>query len=120
LSAVFTLVLVSLAGRLGPVLAGLIDALPAMSLMMAFMTHQEHGPGASSRFLHGVTRGSFSYLAAMLVLAELLHTGNFLLAFSAALAAALVVQGSIQIYDTVTKRVALFVPSDEMCSQSAN
>jgi hypothetical protein len=43
-----------------------------------------------------------------------------LLAFSAALVAALVVQGSIQAYDTVTKRIALFVPSDEMCSQSAS
>jgi hypothetical protein len=120
LSAVFTLVLVSLAGRLGPVLAGLVDALPAMSLMMAFMTHQDHGSGASSRFLHGVTRGSFSYLAAMLVLAELLHTGNLLLAFSAALVAALVVQGSIQAYDTMTKRPVPFVPSDELCSQSAS
>jgi hypothetical protein len=119
LSAVFTLVLVSLAGRLGPVLAGLVDALPAMSLMMAFMTHQDHGSGASSRFLHGVTRGSFSYLAAMIVLAELLHTGNLLLAFAAALGAALVVQGAIQAHDTLTKRAPILVPSDEVCSQSA-
>ena len=76
MSAVFTSFIVALAGRLGPVLAGLIDALPAMSLMMAFTTHQDHGSGASSRFLHGVTRGSFSYLAAMIVLAELLRTGD--------------------------------------------
>jgi hypothetical protein len=119
LSAVFTLVLVSLAGRLGPVLAGLVDALPAMSLMMAFMTHQDHGSGASSRFLHGVTRGSFSYLAAMIVLAELLHTGNLLLAFAAALGAALVVQGAIQAHDTFAKRAPTLIPSDELCSQSA-
>jgi hypothetical protein len=119
LSTVFTLVLLSLAGRLGPVLAGLIDALPAMSLMMAFMTHQEHGSGASSRFLHGVTRGSFSYLAAMLVLAELLHTGNLLLAFAAALGAALIVQGAIQAHDTLAKRAPAFAPSVEVCSQSA-
>jgi hypothetical protein len=118
LSAVFTIVLVALAGRLGPVLAGLIDALPAMSLMMAFTTHQDHGSGASSRFLHGVTRGSFSYLAAMIVLAELLRTGNLLLAFASALLAALLVQGSIQAHDTLTTRALLYVPSDEMCSQS--
>ena len=118
LSAVFTIVIVALAGRLGPVLAGLIDALPAMSLMMAFTTHQDHGSGASSRFLHGVTRGSFSYLAAMIVLAELLRTGNLLFAFAAALAAALVVQGSIQAHDTLMKRTRVFVPSDEMCSPS--
>jgi hypothetical protein len=118
MSAVFTIVLVALAGRLGPVLAGLIDALPAMSLMMAFTTHQDHGSGASSRFLHGVTRGSFSYLAAMIVLAELLRTGNLLVAFVAALAAALIVQGSIQVHDTLATRARIFVLSDEMCSQT--
>jgi hypothetical protein len=118
LSAVFTVVLVALAGRLGPVLAGLIDALPAMSLMMAFTTHQDHGSGASSRFLHGVTRGSFSYLAAMIVLAELLRTGNLLLAFTAALVAALIVQGSIQAYDTLTKRTRTFLVADEIYSRS--
>jgi len=118
LSAVFTIVIVALAGRLGPVLAGLIDALPAMSLMMAFYDSPGSRIGASSRFLHGVTRGSFSYLAAMIVLAELLRTGNLLFAFAAALAAALVVQGSIQAHDTLMKRTRVFVPSDEMCSQS--
>jgi hypothetical protein len=118
MSAVFTVVLVALAGRLGPVLAGLIDALPAMSLMMAFTTHQDHGSGASSRFLHGVTRGSFSYLAAMIVLAELLRTGNLLFAFAAALTAALIVQSSIQVHDTLAKRARILVLSDEMCSQT--
>jgi hypothetical protein len=118
LSAVFTIVLVALAGRLGPVLSGLIDALPAMSLMMAFTTHQEHGSVASSRFLHGVTRGSFSYLAAMIVLAELLRTGNLLFAFASALVAALLVQGSIQAHDTFKKRAQVFVPFDELCSGS--
>jgi hypothetical protein len=118
LSAVFTVVIVALAGRLGPVLAGLIDALPAMSLMMAFTTHQEHGSGASSRFLHGVTRGSFSYLAAMIVLAELLRTGNLLLAFTAALVAALLVQGSIQVHDTIAKRPRRADISDEIYTPS--
>ncbi|MGH3733100.1 MAG: hypothetical protein ACRDVC_06975 [Acidimicrobiales bacterium] len=119
-SAVFTVAIVSLAGRLGPVLTGLLDALPAMSLMMAFMTHQDHGADASSRFLQGVTRGSFSYLAAMIVLAQLLRTGNLLLAFSAALAAALLVQGSIQAHDTFAGRTRTFVPSDEVCSQDSS
>ena len=102
LAALFTFVLVTLAGRLGPVWSGLLDALPAMSMMMAFMTHLDNGAGASSGFLRGVTRGSFSYVAAMLVLAELLHTGNLLLAFGAALGVALVVQGLIQAVDVVT------------------
>jgi hypothetical protein len=102
LAAIFTFVLVTLAGRLGPVWSGLLDALPAMSMMMAFFTHQDNGAAASSGFLRGVTRGSFSYLAAMLVLAELLHTGDLLLAFASALVAALAVQGLIQTYDSLS------------------
>jgi hypothetical protein len=112
LSAVFTLVIVSLAGRLGPVVSGLVDALPAMSLMMAFMTHQEHGASASSAFLHGVTRGSFSYVVAMLVLAETLRSGNLVLAFTMAMGAALVVQAGVQALDSLprVKRALTFSP----------
>jgi hypothetical protein len=102
LSAVFTLVIVALAGRLGPVVSGLVDALPAMSLMMAFMTHQDHGATASSTFLRGVTRGSYSYLVAMLVLAETLRWGNLLLAFALAMGAALVVQAGVQAFDSLS------------------
>jgi hypothetical protein len=112
LSAVFTLVIVSLAGRLGPVVSGLVDALPAMSLMMAFMTHQEHGANASSTFLRGVTRGSFSYVVAMLVLAETLRSGNVMLAFALAMGAALAVQTGVQALDSLPrlKRAMSFVP----------
>ncbi|MGC2486316.1 MAG: hypothetical protein WA359_08745 [Acidimicrobiales bacterium] len=112
-ATVFTMVLVSLAGRLGPVLSGLIDALPATSLMMAFLTHQEQGSHASSHFLYGVTRGSFSYLASMIVLAELLRTRNLPLAFGAAMLVALLVQGSFQAHDTLMKRTPTTVNSVE-------
>jgi hypothetical protein len=114
LSAVFTLVIVSLAGRLGPVLSGLVDALPAMSLMMAFMTHQDHGANASSAFLRGVTRGSFSYVVAMLVLAEMLRYGNLTLAFASAMVAALAVQAGVQALDSMprVKRALSLFPRD--------
>jgi hypothetical protein len=114
LSAVFTLVIVSLAGRLGPVLSGLVDALPAMSLMMAFMTHQDHGANASSTFLRGVTRGSFSYVVAMLILAETLRSGNLVLAFASAMVAALVVQAGVQALDSLprVKRALSLFPRD--------
>ncbi|HTT59066.1 MAG TPA: hypothetical protein VMF33_03375 [Acidimicrobiales bacterium] len=112
-ATVFTIVIASLAGRLGPVLSGLIDALPATSLMMAFLTHQEHGSHASSHFLYGVTRGSFSYLASMIVLAELLGTRNLPLAFGAAMLVALLVQGLFQAYDAWKKRVTPVAPTTE-------
>lgn len=86
---------------------------------MAFLTHQEQGSHASSHFLYGVTRGSFSYLASMIVLAELLGTRNLPLAFGAAMLVALIVQGSFQAYDTLVKRATAprlvdgVTPSDE-------
>ena len=100
LSAGFTLFVVTLAGRIGPGFSGLIAALPMMSLVMAFFTHQELGANASAQFLHGVTRGSFSYVASMFVLAEMLRTGQVGPAFLCAIAVALVVQLGVQSWDT--------------------
>jgi hypothetical protein len=54
----------------------------------------------------------------MIVLAELRRTGDLLVAFAAALGAALIVQGSIQAHDTLARRARIFVLSDEMCSQT--
>jgi hypothetical protein len=124
LSAVFTFVIVALAGRLGPVVSGLVDALPAMSLMMAFMTHQDHGAESSSTFLRGVTRGSFSYVVAMLVLAETLRSGSVVLAFVMGMGAALVVQAGVQAIDSLpkVKRLLTYSPrsaSDEARSDSS-
>ena len=96
LSAGFTLVVVTLAGRIGPGLSGLAAALPVMSLIMAFVTHQELGADASSRFLQGVTRGSFAYVVSMLVLTELLQSGRMGLAFPLAIASAVVTQLAVQ------------------------
>jgi hypothetical protein len=100
ISAGFTLFLVTVAGRIGPGFSGLIAALPMMSLMMAYVTHQELGANASAQFLHGVTKGSFSYVASMLVLADLLRSGNVGLAFLSAIGVALVVQLCVQSLDT--------------------
>jgi hypothetical protein len=96
LSAGFTLAVVTLAGRIGPGLSGLIAALPVLSLIMAFVTHQELGADASSRFLKGVTRGSFAYVVSMLVLTELLQSGRMDLAFLLAIATAIVIQLAVQ------------------------
>ncbi|HEY1825552.1 MAG TPA: hypothetical protein VGG21_06285 [Acidimicrobiales bacterium] len=104
LAALLTMALATLAGRLGPVLSGLIDAVPATSLMMAFFTHQEHGADATSHFLYGVTRGSFSFLASMIVLVAMLNGGSISLAFGVSMLVAFLVQGSFQIYDFARAR----------------
>lgn len=99
-ATIFTVILVTMAGALGPVLSGLVDALPMTTMLMAFMTHQEQGPHAASRFMRGVSRGSFSYVASMVVLAAVLKTGDVALAFGLSVAAALVVQLGVQAVDT--------------------
>jgi hypothetical protein len=91
-STVFTVVLITFAGRLGASLSGILDAIPLTSVMMAFFTRRENSAEASSAFLRGVTRGSFSYVAAMFVLVETWHATNELTAFALSLIVALVVQ----------------------------
>lgn len=100
LSAGFTFLVISSAGRIGPGLAGLAAALPVMSLIMAFVTHQEHGATATNGFLQGVAKGSFSYVASIFAFTELLRSGNIWLAFVVALAVALVVQLAVQYVDS--------------------
>jgi hypothetical protein len=111
ISAGFTLFLVTLAGRFGAGLSGLLAALPMMSLVMAYVTHQELGASASAQFLRGVTRGSFSYVASMFVLAELLRSGEIGMAFLLATGVAFAVQGVVQAFDTFPGLKRAFSPS---------
>ncbi len=100
-STIFTVALISLAGRLGAHLSGVLDAIPLTSIMMALFTNHEHGPDASSQFLRGVSQGSFSYVASMIVLAEMLRAGSVLFAFSSSCIAALAVQVIIHSWNTM-------------------
>jgi hypothetical protein len=97
LVTLFTLVVVSFAGWMGPQLAGLVAALPALSLVMAVVTHRELGASATSHFLRSVTRGSIAYVISMLVMTELLRAGLLTLAAVGALVGALVVQASLHL-----------------------
>ncbi len=92
LAATFTLLITGLAGMMGPEAAGLVTAVPVLTLVMAFVTQRELGGEAAARFLHGVLKGSFSVVASLLVLSAVLPSGRLLLAFGAAVAAALIVQ----------------------------
>jgi hypothetical protein len=102
-STTFTVVLISFAGHLGASLSGILDAIPLTSLMMAFFTRREISADGSSDFLRGVTMGSFSYVAAMFVLAEMWRAGNELTAFGVSLSAALLVQLAVQSGGTLTR-----------------
>jgi hypothetical protein len=95
-ATVFTIVIVTMAGKFGALLSGLVDALPMTTMLMAFMTHQEQGPDATSQFIRGVLRGSFSWVISTVVLAAVLATGHVMLAFGLSLFTALLVQAAVQ------------------------
>jgi hypothetical protein len=99
-ATVFTIIIVTMAGKFGALLSGLVDALPMTTLLMAFMTHQEQGPDATSQFIRGVLRGSFSWVISTVVLAEVLGTGHVLLAFGLSLVTALLVQAAVQAFES--------------------
>jgi hypothetical protein len=100
LSGGFGLLVLVLAGAIGPGFAGLAAALPVSSLVMAYVTHQSHGPDAASKLLQGVARGSFAYVAAIFTFTEALATGSAWTAFVLSLAVAIVVQGVTLAWDT--------------------
>jgi hypothetical protein len=92
LAGIFSLVVSELARPLGPDLAGLVTALPVLSLVMFALTHHDDGAAAVSDFSHGVQRGSFSVVTALLVLTLALPTGHVVLAFGAAILASVLTQ----------------------------
>jgi hypothetical protein len=68
-AAAFTLALTASAASLGARPAGLVGSLPLLTVVLAVATHRRDGAAATNRFLHGVMAGSFSVVAALLVLA---------------------------------------------------
>jgi len=92
-AASVTMAIASAAGVVGPAMAGLLGALPVMSLMIGFMTHRELGAAASPRFLEGVNRGTMSYVLSILVLTICLRSTNDVAqSFALAILVAAVVQ----------------------------
>ena len=110
LAAVFSFLVITMAGRIGPSLSGLAEALPIMSLVIAFITHQEIGSHATSRFLQGVVKGSFSYVASILVFTEMMISRPIWVALLVALGVAGTVQLGVQYLDSTPsfKRVVSY------------
>ena len=89
-AAVFTFALSESAISVGAKTAGLLGALPLVTIVLTVATHYRQGPRAAERFLHGVMSGSFSVIAFLAVLAIALPglgtVPAFVLAFAAAAA----------------------------------
>ena len=91
-AAGFTFALSESADRVGPLTAGLIGALPLVTIVLTVATHHRQGSAAANRFLHGVMSGSFSVVAFLAALAVALPHVGTAAAFAIALAGALIAQ----------------------------
>jgi hypothetical protein len=91
-AAAFTLALTASAASLGARPAGLVGALPLLTVVLAVATHHRDGAATTNRFLHGVMAGSFSVVAALLILALALGSLPLGVAMVLAIAAAAAAQ----------------------------
>lgn len=89
----FVVLLTALAPLLGAQLTGLLAPFPLFASVLAVFAHMQRGPIAAAGVLRGLLLGLFSFAGFFIVLALLLMPAGIALAFAAAIAAALVVQG---------------------------
>lgn len=89
----FVLGLTGAANMLGPRFIGLLSPLPMFATIFAVFTHQFQGATAARQVLHGVLVSSFACAVFFLVVAGLLEQWGIVATFSAALLAALLIQG---------------------------
>lgn len=81
------------ADRLGPVVGGVLAALPVLASVLVCATHRRHGAAAATEFLRGMLTGLGGFVAFCVVVAALATVAGTAAAFMLALAAALIAQG---------------------------
>ncbi len=89
----FVLLITGVAPLLGPRLSGLVATFPLIAGTLVVFAHQQQGADAASRVLRGLLLGLFAFTGFYTVLILLLQPAGIALAFAAAIAAALLVQG---------------------------
>jgi len=89
----FVVALTAVAPLLGPRLAGLAAPFPLYATVLATFAHRIQGAAPAIGVLRGLLLGLFAFAAFFLTLAELLAGQGVALAFVAAAAVLLVVQG---------------------------
>lgn len=93
LATAFILVLTGVASALGPRLTGLIAPFPLYVSILTVFAHRLQGAASAINVLRGLLLGLFGFASFFLVLALLLEPAGIALAFLAAIAAALALQG---------------------------
>lgn len=95
--AVATIVVVGLtaaAPRVGASLSGLIATYPLFAAVLAVFGHHMQGAAAAQRVLSGLLLGLFSFAGFFFVLAMAIEGSGIIIAFSAAIAIAMAIQGA--------------------------
>lgn len=89
----FVICLTALAPLLGPRLSGLIAPYPLYAMVLAVFAHRLHGPAPAVGVLRGLLLGLFAFACFFFLVAVLLVDHGIVVAFGAAVAAALAMQG---------------------------
>lgn len=90
----FVLALTGAAPMLGARLSGLLSPFPVYGAVLAVFAHRLQGVSAAVGVMRGLLLGLFSFAAFFAVLAMLLVPGGIAIAFTVAIAAALVLQAA--------------------------
>ena len=90
----FVLLLTGVAEQLGPRLTGLVTPFPIYAAALVGFTHALEGPPRAVGVLRGLLLGLYCFVGFFCVLAALLERAGLVLAFTAAAAVALAIQGA--------------------------
>ena len=94
LTALLVVVLTAAASRLGPVVGGVLAALPALASILAVFTHEQHGAQAVVLLLRGMLSGMAGFVAFCAVVAVLVDRAGVGATFTVAALAAVCVQAA--------------------------
>ena len=95
LTAVLVAALSAAAGALGPLVGGMLAALPVLASVLAVLCHRDAGGDAAVVLLRGMLEGMAGFVAFCEVVALLITHGGIAAALAAATAAALAAQSAV-------------------------
>jgi hypothetical protein len=95
LTALLVVVLAAAASRFGPILGGVLAALPVLASVLAVFTHEQQGARALTALLRGMLSGMAGFVAFCALVAVLVDAAGVAVTFTAAALAALAVQAAV-------------------------
>jgi hypothetical protein len=95
LTAALAVTLTFAASRLGPVVGGVLAALPVLASILAVFTHARYGAAAVAELLRGMLGGMAGFVCFCALVAALAEPAGIAVAFGVATVAALAVQAVI-------------------------